>query len=176
MELKELTPIQKYVKHFLYFWFYPTYSLTIKPASLSENFDEIIAGKVCPYCHCETQLVKGDVVYPHATTQEPRPAYLDKKYYVCRENRDHYVGTYADNKTALGRLADAELRKWKHRGHQAFDPLWKDGLFKTRQAAYDWLAEKLNLPVKHTHFGMFTVEQCQEAIGVCGVLKGEREK
>ncbi len=143
---------------------------------MTVEFQQIITGEVCPYCHCETKLVKGDEVYLYGSKREPRPAYLDKMYYVCKVDPDHYVGTYADNKTALGRLADAELRKWKHRGHEAFDVLWKDGLFNTRQAAYDWLAKKMNLPVKYTHFGMFTVAQCQEAIGVCEELKGEKEK
>ena len=87
------------------------------------NF-KILNGQRCAYCDCETKLVSGDVIYPHRTKEIPRPNFLDKKYYVCIENSDHYVGTYADNKTSLGRIANNELLKLKNEGHAIFVPLW----------------------------------------------------
>ena len=90
------------------------------------EFEKIIKGEICPYCNCPTILVKGDVVYPHKLTEVPRPGYLNKKYYLCIINTDHYVGTYADNTTSLGRLANSSLRILKSNGHRAFDPLWKE--------------------------------------------------
>ena len=135
------------------------------------DFELIIAGKICPYCNCTTVLVPGDIIYPHKTNDQPRPQYLDKFYYQCVENNDHYVGTYADNITSLGRIADAALRQWKNKGHLTFDPLWKTKkLFRSQQEAYDWLSQKMNLPLAHTHFGMFTIEQCIEAIRHCDDL------
>lgn len=128
-------------------------------------FDKIIRGEICPYCRCGTRLAPGDEVYPHRTRESPRPKFLDRMYYICLENPDHYVGTYADNLTALGRLADRELRTWKSMGHSAFDPLWRDKTrFQSQRQAYRWLSQAMNLPSEYTHFGMFTVEQCRQAV------------
>ena len=137
------------------------------------NKDDIFSAKICPYCNCETKLVTGEVIYPKMVNTVPRPNYLDKKFYVCTKNPDHYVGTYNDNKTSLGRLADSELRKMKMNAHAAFDPLWKKGdkrIFPSRHKAYNWLSEKMNLPLEYTHFGMFTIEQCKEAIKYCNEI------
>jgi hypothetical protein len=136
-----------------------------------EEFMQIIKGQLCPYCNCNTQLVKGHDVYPDWKDKLPRPKFLDKFYYVCSQNHDHYVGTYSDNVTALGRLANPELRKLKNEGHNSFDPLWKEGkFFNSQKEAYKWLSEKMNIAPEFTHFGMFTIEQCQEAIEHCKKL------
>jgi hypothetical protein len=135
------------------------------------NF-KILNGLICQYCECGTKLVAGDEVYANWMKETPRPKFLDKKYYVCIKNNDHYVGTYSDNITSLGRVADIELRKLKNEGHNTFDPLWKEKThFKSQTKAYKWLSEKMNLPLEHTHFGMFTVEQCILAIEYCKNLK-----
>ena len=137
------------------------------------DFEKIIKGEICPYCSCSTQLVDGELIYPHKLSENPRPKYLDKKYYLCLENKDHYVGTYADNITSLGRLANASLRKLKNEGHNIFDPLWKEkNIFNSQKQAYDWLSEKMELPLAYTHFGMFTEEQCQKAITFCKEIAG----
>ena len=47
-----------------------------------------------------------------------------------------------------------------------FDPLWQDGPFKKRNAAYRWLSEQMELPIEQTHIGMFTVEQCKAALEI----------
>lgn len=51
--------------------------------------------------------------------------YLDKQFYLCNNDKDHYVGTYDNSTRSLGRLANADLRKLKHLGHSIFDRLWK---------------------------------------------------
>ena len=43
--------------------------------------------------------------------------------------------------------------------------------FKSQKQAYSWLSGKMNLPQDLTHFGMFTIEQCQEAIRHCRELE-----
>ena len=136
--------------------------------------EEIRSGKLCPYCKVGTELVSGEIIYPHRSKDIPRPKFLDKKYYVCTNNKDHYVGTYKDNVTALGRLADAELRSFKSQGHDSFDPLWKERkIFKSRKKAYEWLSEEMNLPIEFTHFGMFSVAQCIKAIEKCKELSNQ---
>ncbi len=129
---------------------------------------KIIKGQLCPYCNCGSKLVNGDEIYKQWINETPRPKFLDKKYYVCIKNNDHYVGTYSDNTTSLGRLADKELRNFKNQGHNIFDPLWKNkSHFKNQKEAYNWLSKQMNLPLEFTHFGMFTTDQCQEAINYC---------
>lgn len=132
---------------------------------------KILKGQLCPYCSCETKLVSGEEVYPNWTKASPRPKFLDKKYYMCVVNSDHYVGTYSDNITSLGRIADKELRKFKNQGHNTFDPLWRNKIhFKNQNEAYKWLSEKMNISLNYTHFGMFTIEQCKQAIKYCHEL------
>lgn len=136
-----------------------------------EDVDKIKGGKICPYCNCVTKLVSGDQVYPHRTLEIPRHKFLDKKYYVCEMDSDHYVGTYKDDKTSLGRLANLELRKLKNKGHKIFDPLWKSKkIFKSQKEAYKWLSEIMGIPTKFTHFGMFSEEQCELAIYYCETI------
>lgn len=135
---------------------------------------KILKGQLCPYCNCETKLVSGEMVYPNWTKESPRPKFLDKKYYMCVVNSDHYVGTHSDNKTSLGRIADKELRKFKNQGHNMFDPLWRNKThFKNQKEAYKWLSEKMHLSIDFTHFGMFTIEQCKEAIEYCKYIENK---
>jgi len=125
----------------------------------------IITGRWCPYCNCETMLVAGHVIYAHWAQQPERPKFLNKQYHRCTTNPNHYVGTYGDNITSLGRVADEELRRLKQEGHAAFDPMWKEKThFKRQKDAYRWLSGKMNLPFSLTHFGMFDAVQCREAI------------
>ena len=77
--------------------------------------------------------------------------------YLCR-NCGAYVGVHKGTDKPLGRLADAELRRWKMAAHNAFDPIWKYGKFRHRRnAAY---------AVEQTHSGMFDVAQCQQVIQI----------
>ena len=112
----------------------------------------------CPYCGKRAEFVDSAEIY-HG-----------KSYgmiYLCRQC-DAYVGCHGNGDTPKGRLANAELRRWKIAAHAAFDPLWKYGKFKHRRnAAYAWLAGKMGLPQEKTHIGMFDVAECQRVIGIC---------
>lgn len=143
---------------------------------MSTSLNDILAGKICPYCNCETRLVKGDAIYTQRANDPRPPAYLSRNHYQCVNNPDHYVGTYTNSKKYFGRIADAELRIWKRRGHEIFEPLWKDlKYFKSSQQAYRWLSNLMELPKKHTHFGMFTIEQCKQAIDIIEGFKREKD-
>jgi hypothetical protein len=118
--------------------------------------NNILSGKVCPYCQCETnQVTDKDIFGPFSN--------YDKKFIQCKMNPDHYVGTYRNGKS-LGRLANQALRIKKMEAHAAFDPLWMNKIFKSRDAAYEWLSSKMKLPKEETHFGMFSEKQCDKAI------------
>lgn len=118
---------------------------------------------ICPYCRAESDLVYGDVIYPH------RPDLHHKPFYLCPPC-GAYVGCHPGTETPLGRLADDELRKAKQRAHAAFDPLWKaKGRCKkmTRRAAYEWLAGQLEIDASDCHIGMMDVETCERVVAIC---------
>jgi hypothetical protein len=58
--------------------------------------------------------------------------------------------------------------------HDAFDPLWKEGRMK-RKEAYKWLSERMGLHVNDTHIGMFDADQCRRVVGVCTPPTSEQE-
>lgn len=61
--------------------------------------------------------------------------------------------------------ADYETRQARRRCHAAFDELWKPGgRFRSRTAAYRWLARAMNLPVSQAHIGMFNKDQCEHLL------------
>ena len=114
----------------------------------------------CPYCGKRAEFVDSAEVY-HGRSYG--------MIYLCRPC-DAYVGCHGNGKgdSPKGRLANAELRRWKIAAHDAFDPLWKFGPFRGRRnAAYAWLAEQMGLPKEKTHIGMFDVAECQQVIQIC---------
>jgi hypothetical protein len=126
--------------------------------SKEEAKKNILTGKVCPYCQCDTKVVNDKAIFgPYSN--------YDKKFIQCTMDSDHYVGTYRRG-LSLGRLADRSLRQKKMEAHAVFDPLWENMVFKSRDAAYVWLASKMNLPKEETHFGMFDEKQCEKAIRI----------
>ena len=113
---------------------------------------------VCDMCNHKAKLVSGERIYPH------RPDLYEKNFWLC-DNCGAYVGCHAGTQKALGRLANAELRYWKRKVHNLFDPLWKSGT-KKRSEAYKWLADQLAIPVEECHIGMFDVEKCKQAVKI----------
>jgi len=111
---------------------------------------------VCPYCHQDALLVNSEQVYG--------PGRDFGMFWMCRPCQA-WVGVHKDSPTytPLGRLADAELRKWKGMVHQALDPLWKTGRVK-RFEAYEILAGLLGIPNSKCHVGEFDVETCKRAV------------
>ena len=110
----------------------------------------------CDYCGRRTEYVDSSVIYGRSYGM----------IYLCRPCRA-YVGVHKGSDKPLGRLANAELREWKKRAHDAFDPLWKYGRFRHRRnAAYAWLAEQMGLPKEETHIGMFDAPKCKQVIQI----------
>lgn len=120
---------------------------------------------ICPYCGYESELVKGDKIYPH------RKDLYDKNFYLCGAD-NAYVGCHGNSTKPLGRLADANLRKMKSAAHAAFDPLWKSGKI-SRSDAYRILSERLGIKREECHIGMFSPFQCQRVIILSKQLKEE---
>ena len=113
----------------------------------------------CPYCGNPSEMVTGQIIYPH------RNDLYGKKFYRCKPC-GAYVGCHPGTDKPLGRLANAELRRAKSAAHAIFDPLWKNGSIK-RAAAYKWLAENIGIDRKECHIGMFDVELCKRVVRIC---------
>lgn len=113
----------------------------------------------CPYCKAPAVLVTGREIYPHL------PRLYSRSFYRCAPC-DAYVGCHEGTTKPFGRLANAELRRMKQATHRVFDPLWRDGRQK-RKEAYRFLADRLGIPFKDCHIGMFDVETCRRAIEIC---------
>lgn len=116
---------------------------------------------ICPYCDAPAALATGAEVYPHRTD-------LSHKFFWQCAPCGAYVGTHKDSHdhAPLGRLANAELRQWKTRAHAAFDPLWRPGRMR-RKDAYAWLAKVLEIEVRDCHIGMFDIVQCKRVVEAC---------
>ena len=112
-----------------------------------------MSNPVCPYCNGDSKLVTGLVIYP------TRVDLADLSFYQCAPC-EAYVGCHKGTTQPLGRLADAELRQWKSIAHRVFDPIWRSGLMK-RKEAYQALAREMGIEAKHCHIGMFDVDQCK---------------
>lgn len=121
-------------------------------------------GPICDYCKNPAILVTGQVIYPH------RPDLFKKKFWNCVPCKA-YVGCHPvsnHHKTddvPLGRLANVELRKLKSLAHAAFDPKWKTGILR-RKEAYGILADRLGIKRKDCHIGMFDEETCRRVIEI----------
>lgn len=111
----------------------------------------------CDYCQQPAQLVGGDRIYPH------RPDLAHKRFWLCA-NDNAWVGCHPGTERPLGRLANTELRQAKMDAHAAFDPLWKSGRMK-RKEAYAWLAKQLG--VERIHIGESDIETCHRIRDLC---------
>lgn len=130
--------------------------------------EEIKTGKVCPYCSNKTEYVDSKEVYEHKSRG---------MIYLCRPCMA-YVGVHDGTDNALGRLANAELRKAKMEAHHWFDQIAKaDGVINevwpvfvkdisNRNKSYLWLSKFLGISKDDCHIGMFDVETCGKVVEI----------
>ena len=83
--------------------------------------------------------------------------------YLC-DDCGAYVGVHnTKSKKPLGRFSTKELRNLKMQCHSLFDPFWKyQGL--NRKDCYGYLANRLGLHLRETHFGWFDKEYLEKAL------------
>jgi hypothetical protein len=118
------------------------------------TIDKILQGLACPYCDKPSKLVDSIIVYKVRSYG---------MIYHCVDC-DAYCGVHKGTTTALGRLANKELRHWKKEAHAVFDLLWKGLGLKSRNEAYAWLSKKMNISPELTHIGMFDVDDCKKVV------------
>jgi len=74
-----------------------------------------------------------------------------------------YVGTHIPRpREALGILANDEMKEWKIKCHNLFDPLWKNKT-KSRGKLYSALADQMGIPTRQCHFGYFDLVALKKA-------------
>lgn len=120
--------------------------------TLTDTQTAIIRGLVCPYCKGNTEFVDSAEVYGRSFGM----------IYLCRACRA-YCGVHKGTDKALGRVADAELRKLKKEAHLYFDMIWKDGHMK-RAETYAALGEYLGIQKEYCHIGMFSPKTCRAVV------------
>ena len=118
--------------------------------NLTKNQIRILHGEICPYCKI-------------ATEKKLRSPYGYQ--YKCPKC-GAYVGCHKGTDKALGRCANAELRRLRMCAHNAFDTMWKVKKMK-RGSAYAWLSEMLEIPKAYTHIGMFSEKTCERVVKIC---------
>lgn len=85
--------------------------------------------------------------------------------YLCDDCKAS-VGVHdTKSKIPLGRFATKEMKLLKMKCHAKFDPLWKKYNFK-RKDCYGWLASKLGLMMRETHFGWFDIEYLNKSLEI----------
>jgi len=120
----------------------------------------------CQYCNKEAEWVENKEVYG----KNYGKSYMIWLCHPC----DAYVGCHENSQKPKGTLANAELRKWRIKAHEAFDPIWrksKGGKYKKfnnqkrRIKAYGWLARELKSVA--FHIGESDIEACKKIIEFC---------
>jgi zinc-finger-containing domain len=125
---------------------------------------------LCDYCRRPAEITRaGEANYPYQ--QDYGPVWICILCYA-------WVGCHRSTLNPLGRLANAELRRWKVRAHDAFDPLWRSVMMRegqskhiARNAAYTWLAHQMGISREETHIGFFDEQQCKIVVAICSKEK-----
>jgi len=110
---------------------------------------------ICPYCNQPAKY-------------GPNEEFYGKRYgrsYMCYYCKpcDAYVGTHNNTTEPLGTMANRELRQWRMKAHDAFDPFWRKWGMK-RNEAYEMLNTAFG---KDIHIGSADIETCQKIIKLC---------
>lgn len=115
---------------------------------------------ICPYCQDEAQWVENKVIYGKN---------IGKSYmaWYCKPC-NAWVGCHENTTRPLGTMANAKLRKWRIRAHQAIDPLWKKGPIK-RNTVYKVLSRAFGYRI---HIGKADIETCKKIIQMVKSMNG----
>jgi len=140
--------------------------LEVKPEELKPEVQEILpipqledGIPLCQYCGKRAKKVGGQEIYPHLK------ALYDEEFWKCPDC-DAYTGVYP-NGNPKGTLANKELRSARRAAHEAFDPLWQDGLLgeRDRKGAYVWLTIQLGM-TEVAHIGFLSLEDCKKVVTI----------
>lgn len=112
----------------------------------------------CRYCGMDVTLVNHAQIYGRE--------YGDWPYAYWCQHCDAYVGVHPNTDIPLGLLADRYLRSARKAHKRYFQDMQTRARW-TRSEAYQYLADKLGIPVSHCHWGWFEIEDCEKAGAIC---------
>lgn len=123
----------------------------------------------CQYCGGSVVLRSADGIY----RKNPNHTML----YVCSNypRCDAYVRTHSGTSIPVGTLANPRLRKLRHQAHYYFNQLYYSGLM-SKQEAYLWLTELLQIPPSEAHIGLLGEYYCNEVIKESKKLLAQRKQ
>lgn len=110
----------------------------------------------CHFCGGEVVFTTNDKIYGRK--------YGNGMCYLCTKCKA-YVGVHSNSRTALGILANDEMKKWKIKCHELFDSKWKNGDI-SRNYLYAKLAGQMKIERSHCHFGHFDLEELKRAYSI----------
>lgn len=121
---------------------------------------------LCRYCEQPAKLVSGEVIHG--------ASFKDKMFWLC-EPCDAWTNTIPNsNYKPSGLMADKKLRTARRNANQALDRLIRKRMHGEqitfdagRSKVFRWLQGKMVLPKHDCRIGLFTVEQCEVATGLC---------
>lgn len=131
---------------------------------------------ICGYCDCSTEIKTGQSVYPH------RQDLYELNFWVC-PNCGAYTGCHkkgarvsqnkgiviSDGTLPLGVPANAVLRKLRMKAHSLFDPVWKNGRIR-RKEAYARMAAHLGIPRDECHISHFDERKIKRFIDAVPIV------
>jgi ssDNA-binding Zn-finger/Zn-ribbon topoisomerase 1 len=115
------------------------------------------SGMRCQYCGGTVVLRSADGIY-HDNSRNTM-LYVCSNYPQC----DAYVRTHPGTTIPVGTLANHELRTLRNRAHHYFDQLYSSGRM-SKQDAYLWLADLLQVPLSKAHIGFLGEYYCTQVI------------
>ena len=111
---------------------------------------------ICPYCNNQAEWVENKAIYG-------RNYGKSFMMWLCKPC-NAYVGCHNNTRKPLGVIANRELREWRKKAHNAFDPLWKNNRNMNRDKAYGLLEKEFKCVV---HIGESDIEMCKLIIKFC---------
>jgi hypothetical protein len=130
--------------------------------------DAIDRPESCDCCGSAVRLVNNREVYGKSFGDWPL-------MYLCSNKQcSATVGCHPRTTIPLGRMATKETRAMRKKVHDLIDPMWR-GIKRPglRSSVYRRLADCMGIPMHQCHVGMFTIEQCEEAMRA---IDGWRDK
>lgn len=121
--------------------------------------------KLCNCCGGPVRLVNNMEIYNGTEYGEWPFAYR------C-EHCEAYVGVHPKTDLPLGTLADQPTRAARKQ-KQLFIPLIRARFGGDRNAAYQWLADGIGIPKRMCHWGIFSIDQCDQAAAFIKKETGE---
>lgn len=122
--------------------------------------DVMYPPKICHYCTGNVRLTNNSEVYNGRSFGEWPYVYL------CVDC-GAYVGLHPDTDLPTGMLANALTREARKAAKAPFMCLVRSQFGLDRNKAYEWLANKMEIPKVECHFAMFDEDRAYEALAIC---------